>query len=176
MAEVETVAAGTETQLPVDEGKSPVDYEARIKQLEEELNQAKAAISRSNSNAADWKRKFNENVDAQKKAEVERLEAEKRDKEELARLRKKERIDGYKEKLIAAGADPASAALMANALPEEVGEEYFTATQSFFADQKKKIESDSLNNQPTLSVGTPPTAANMRTEEDDKFDRWWGLK
>ena len=51
-----------------------------------EITKLKAALSKANSEAADWKRQFRDKQTEQERAEAERAEAEKAMQEELASL------------------------------------------------------------------------------------------
>ena len=140
-----------------------------------EIVKLKAALSKANAEAADWKRQLREKQSEAERAEAERQEREKQREARIAELEARERISTYKDKLMEAGIDPAAADLMAKSLPDGVSDEYFAAVKTFNSSQRQAIETETLNKQPKLSVGTPPTSANMRTEEDAKYDRWWGL-
>ena len=140
-----------------------------------EILKLKAALSKANSEAAEWKKALREKQTEQERKEAELAEQRKLELEELESLRKEKRISGYKAKLMEAGVDHATADLMANALPDGVADEYFAAVKTFNSSQRQAIETETLNKQPKLSVGTPPTGASLRTEEDAKYDRWWGL-
>lgn len=175
MAENTEPKVGTETTLPVDEKKTSVDYEAEMKKLQAEIEKLKSTLSDRNSDVANWKRRYNENVDAQKQAEIAAKEKAEKEAEELEMLRKNFRITGYKSKLMEAGVDSATADLMANALPEGVGDEYFTATKNFLSNQRQVIEAETLKKQPGLSVGMPPAATDARKEELNKMRKAFGL-
>ena len=160
----------TEEQKPTAPAKSA---EEQLKELQAALTKANAAVSRANSEAADWKRKFNENVDKQKADEIARAEALKKDQEELAMYREKSRIDSYTAKLMKGGADAATAETMAKALPEGVEDSYFDAFAEFNKNQRKNLDLEALSKQPSLSVGLP--LAGQKSDEDKKLDKWFGL-
>ena len=168
MAEIDESKVKTEEAPPVVEDKKP-DNKA-----DEETNRWKAAISKSNSEAAEWKRKYLATLDEAKKRELEIEEARKAELEELETLRKDKRISTYKARLMDAGIDGATADLMATALPDGVGEDYFTALKTFNANQRKAADVASLNNQPGLSVGLPPSGS-AKTDFDMKLDKIFGL-
>lgn len=172
MAEMgETVKTETtEVKPPVVEPEK-----ADSKAENEEITRLKAALSRANSEAAEWKRNYKATLDEAKQKEMEASERRKAELEELEALRKDKRINTYKAKLMDAGVDGAAADLMAKALPDGVAEEYFTATKTFLSNQRQAIETESLKKQPQLSVGAPPTGNGLKTEEDAKYDRWFGL-
>lgn len=161
----------------VNEVKPPVvePKQADNKAENEEITRLKAALSKVNSECAEWKRQYKATLDEAKQKELDAEERRKAELAELEDLRKDRRINRYKAKLMDAGVDGATADLMANALPDGVGEEYFAAVKTFNGNQRQAIETASLNKQPPLSVGTPPSGASVKTEEDKKYDKWFGL-
>ena len=164
MAEIdESKVNETQEAPPVVEDKKP-DNKA-----DDETTRLKAAISRANSEAAEWKRKYTATLDEAKRKEVEAAEARKAELEELQTLRTEKRISTYKARL-----DGATADLMATALPDGVSEDYFTALKTFNANQRKAADVAALNNQPGLSVGLPP-ATGGKSEFDKQLDKIFGL-
>ncbi len=145
------------------------------KGLQDEITRLKEALSRANSSAADWKRQYKATLDEAKQKEMEAEERRKAELAELESLRTDKRINTYKARLMEAGVDGATADLMAKALPEGVGDEYFTATKTFLSNQRLELETAALKKQPPLSVGTPPSGGSIKSEEDKKYDRWFGL-
>ena len=141
---------------------------------DEEKTRLKAAISKANSEAAEWKRKYTATLDEAKRKEMEAAEARKAELEELETLRKDKRISTYKARLMDAGIDGATADLMATVLPDGVSDDYFTALKTFNANQRKAADVAALNNQPGLSVGLPP-AMGGKSEFDKQLDKIFGL-
>ena len=70
------------------------------------------------------------------------------------------------------GYDAQTAATMAASLPEGISEDFFNQQKSFLDAQKQLAKTEALNNQPGLSVGTPPATPN---KEDTDIRRWMGL-
>lgn len=140
-----------------------------------EIAKLKAALSRANSEAAEWRRKLNEKQTEQERAEMERAEREKERDARLAELEAKDRINTYTDKLMAAGYDTAIAKQMASALPDGVSDDYFAAQKSFIESQRQALEAASLKNQPGLSVGMPPTAEQAKKAEMNKLRGYAGL-
>lgn len=169
MAEIEKVTA-TETTPPVVEEKKP-DNKAE----NEEITRLKAALSRANAEAAEFKRQYKATLDEAKQKEFDLAAQRKAELEELETLRAEKRISGYKAKLMEAGIDAVTADTMANALPEGVSENYFAATKSFLEAQKQALEAEKLRNQPGLSVGMPPSPANANNERINKLRGYAGL-
>lgn len=154
--------------------KSIADLEAEIERLKAENEKQRGSISRASSDAADWKRKYKDTLDAQKQKELDDAEQRQKELEELEALRKEKRINTYAKKLMDAGVDHTTADLMANSLPDGVSEEYFGSLKTYLDNQRQAIDTATLNKQPGLSVGMPPTGA-QRSEEDIKLDKIFGL-
>lgn len=160
---IETTAETTpKTEAPKESPENP------------EVVKLKNALSRANSEAADWKRKYVENIDEQKRKELEAQEARQKELEELESLRRDKRINTYMTRLMDSGVDHASADIMAKALPDGVGDDYFNVMKSLIETKRQAEETAKLNSQPKLSVGMPPTGA-QKTEEDAKLDKIFGL-
>lgn len=171
MAEVEETKVATATTQeapPTVEGKKP-DSKA-----DEEITRLKAALSKANSEAAEWRRQYKATLDEAKQKELDAAESRKKELEELESLRKDKRISTYKARLMDAGFDGATADLMATALPEGVSEDYFTALKTFNANQRKAADVAALNKQPGLSVGLPPSGVG-KSDEDKMLDKIFGL-
>ena len=98
------------------------------------------------------------------------------DNDKIAELEAKDRVNTYRDKLIAAGFDNDTAILMAQALPAGVSDDYFTAVKAHNDIQRQGIETATLKNQPGQSVGMPPTAADAQKEEMNRLRKSFGLK
>ena len=167
MAEEIKTAETPDTPKPAPEQPKESPESAEIAKL-------KAALSKANSEAADWKRQLREKQTEQEREAAERAEREKAREARIAELEAKERVSNYKNKLLEASVDPASADIMAKALPEGVSDDYFATLKSFLSNQRQEVETATLNKQPGLSVGMPPTGV-QKTEEDIKLDKIFGL-
>lgn len=165
----------TETEAKAEDKKQEEKQTADVKELQAELEKLKKALSKSNSEAAQYKRERNDLMDETKRKEVEREEKEAERDKLLATYMERDRISTYTSKLMKAGVDSATAEIMAKALPEGVSEDYFTATETFLSNQKKNLEAAALNKQPGLSVGMPPTSADAQKAEMNKRRERFGL-
>lgn len=168
------VTGGGSAEAKPEPKKTVAELEAEIARLTALTENQKNSISRANTDAADWKRKYTATLDEAKQKELKLEEERQKEREELEALRKDKRISTYKSKLMEAGIDHATADLMANSLPDGVNEEYFNTLKAFNESQRQAIETATLNKQPGLSVGMPPTGA-AKTEEDMKLDKIFGL-
>lgn len=149
------------------------EFETPKNETDEKL---KAALSKANGEAAEWKRKYRETQTEQERQAAEAAEEMAKVKAENAEWRAKERVSSYANKLMSAGVDADTADLMAKSLPEGVSDDYFTAYKSFMENTRKEIESAALSKQPGLSVGAPPTAKQAEADEMNKLRRYAGLK
>lgn len=153
-----------------------LNQEIEVEQTEPaDVTKLKTSLSKANSEAAEYKRLLREKQTEAERAEADRAEREKALQDELASYRDKERISTYKANLMGAGIDEPTADLMAKSLPEGVSDEYFLATKSFLDNQRQKLLTESINKQPGLSVGTPPTAAQAEREEENLLRKHMGL-
>lgn len=153
-----------------------LNQEIEVEQTEPaDVTKLKTSLSKANSEAAEYKRLLREKQTEAERAEADRAEREKALQDELASYRDRERISTYKANLMGAGIDEPTADLMAKSLPEGVSDEYFQATKSFLDNQRQKLLTESINKQPGLSVGTPPTAAQAEREEENLLRKRMGL-
>lgn len=136
----------------------------------------KEAVQRANAEAADYKRQLREKQTEAERAEAERAEREKTMQEELARYRTNERISGYQAKLMASGYDAETARVMATALPEGIGDDFFAAHKTFMDSKFQEMEAAALNQQPKLSVGNPMTGQTAEEIETAKLRKWMGIR
>ena len=140
-----------------------------------DLNKLKASLSKSNSEAAEYKRLLREKQTEAERAEQERAEKDRERDELLKTLLEEKRVSTYTANLMAAGYDAETAAVLAKNLPDGVSDEYFAANKAFLEKQKQAYVSESINKQPGLSVGTPPTAAQAQRDEENKMRSYFGL-
>lgn len=170
-----------ESKVKTDEVPPVVEEKKPDSKADDEITKLKGSLSRACSDAAEWKRKYVATLDDAKQKELKAAEAaeaaakeREAERAELEDLRAFKRVSTYKEKLIDAGYDLATADVMAKSLPEGVSDDYFAAQKAFNASQRQALETAKLNSQPKLSVGTPPSGI-AKSEEDAKYDRWFGL-
>jgi hypothetical protein len=164
MAKIDTTKIeGFDGMSAEDKLNALLTYEMPDAPTAEENSKLKALLSKSNTEAANYKRQMLEKDEALKakmteaeKAEAERAERDKQMQEELSAYKAKERLATYATKLMANGFDAEAAAKMAAGLPEGVTDDYFSAQGAFLASMKQTMESQALNKQPGLSTGTPP--------------------
>lgn len=144
--------------------------EEELKELKASLAKANALVSKANSEAADWKRKYTSTLDEAKAAALKAEEQRNAELEELKSLR----ADKRARKLMEAGYDSPTAELMAKVLPDDIGDDFYIAQKTFLDNQRKQADVNALNNQPKLSVGLPPSGAG-KSEMDKALDKIFGL-
>lgn len=169
MSEIDETKTKTEQAPAVEEKK------AEIKPESDEVAKLKAALSRANSEAAEWKRQYKATLDEQKQKELDAADKRKAELEELESLRRERRVNLYAKRLMEAGYDSVSADQMANSLPDGVADTYFESVKAFNEKQKQLIAASALDNQKGLSVGLPPTAASAQKDEINKLRGYAGL-
>ena len=159
------------------DGYSEMSAEDKIKALEAfefeapkqtddgEVKRLKEALSKSNSEAASWKRQLHEKMSEAEKADADRKEREQQIEEELKNLRKDKTIATLEKAYLAAGYPAELAAASAVAQAEGDTDTVLKNQMAYLSETRKKLESEALNKQPPLSVGNPP-AGKPLTEED----------
>ena len=149
---------------------TPEELQARIKALESELVKQKAATSNASTDAADWKRKYRETLDANERAKQEQADSLENLQKELASYKQKEKTSTYTAKLIGAGYDATTAATMAAALPEGLEDTFFEGQKAFLENQKKAYEAARMGGQPPLTGGKEPTSQNPPVDTSKMTD------
>ena len=142
----------------------------------EEVTKLKNALSKANSDAAEWKRQFREKQTEQERAEAERAEREKAVEEELRGLRRDKTVSGYVAQCLALGYDKDLALRAAEAMADNDAATIFACQQDFLEAKQKELEAAALNKQPTITSGAPPTAQAAEAEAYNKMRVAWGLK
>ena len=139
-----------------------------------EVDKLKAALSKANSEAAEYKRQLREKQSAAEREAAERAEQEKAMREELETLRKEKAVTDYTNKALEVGFDTETAALAANAMADGDMNAVFDALKAFVEATKTRLNNEALNRQPGLSTGIPPTK-NATTDSDmEQMRRWMG--
>lgn len=151
------------------------EFETPAPQDSEEVTKLKTALSKANSDAAEWKRQFREKQTEQERAEAERAEREKAVEDELRTLRRDKTVSGYQAQYLALGYDKELALKAAEATADGDAATILACQQSFLEAKTKELEAAALNKQPTLSVGAPPSAGNADLEAENKLRAVMGL-
>jgi hypothetical protein len=170
------------------EGYAEMSAEDKLKALEEfefeaptpkdssdEVNKLKTALSKANSDAAEWKRQFREKQTEAERAEAERAEREKAVEDELRTLRRDKTVSGYQAQCLALGYTQELALRAAEAMADNDAAAIMACQQEFLDAKQKELEAAALNKQPTLTTGSPPTAKVAELDAYNKQRKAWGL-
>lgn len=157
-------------------GYAEMSAEEKLKALEEyeieapkdnsnEVSNLKEALSKANSQAAEWKRQFREKQTEQERAEAERAEREKAVEDELRSLRRDKAVSGYVAQCLALGYDKDLALRAAEAMADGDAASVLACQQDFLENKKKELEAAALGKQPPITPGKPPKGES----DDDKL-------
>ena len=141
----------------------------------DEVTKLKAALSKANSDAAEWKRQYRQGLDDAKRAEEERKEREEAIENELRTLRRDKTVSGFVAQCLALGYDKDLALRAAEAMADNDAAAIMACQQDFLEAKKKELEAAALNKQPTLTPGTPATAKQAEVEAQNKIRSYMGL-
>ena len=168
-------------------GYSEMSAEDKLKALEEyefetpapketeEVTKLKNALSKANSDAAEWKRQFREKQTEAERAEAERKEHEAAVEDELRTLRRDKTVSGYIAQYLALGYTQELALKAAEATADNDAAVIMSCQQEYLAAKTKELEAAALNKQPTLTPGAPPTAKQAELETENKLRQRFGL-
>lgn len=151
------------------------EFEAPKPASTDEAEKLKAALSKANSEAAEFKRALREKQTEQERAEAERAEREKAVEEELRGLRRDKTVSGFVAQCLALGYDKDLALRAAEAMADNDAATIFECQQTFLEEKKKELEAAALNQQPTITSGSPPTAKEATNEATNQLRRAMGL-
>ena len=170
------------------EGYADMTAEDKLKALEEfefeapaskdnsdEVTKLKTALSKANSDAAEWKRQFREKQTEAERAEAERQEREAAVENELRELRRDKTVSGFMAQCLALGYDKELALRAAEAMADNDAAAIMACQQDFLEAKTKELEMTALNKQPGLTSGSPPTAKDADKDELNKLRRYAGL-
>ena len=140
-----------------------------------EVDKLKAALSKANSEAAEYKRQLREKQSAAEREAAERAEQDKAMREELETLRKEKAVTDYTNRALETGFDAETAAQAANAMADGDMSAVFDALKAFVEATKTRLENEALNRHPGLSTGVPPTTKTTADSDMDQMRRWMGV-
>lgn len=120
-----------------------------------EIQRLKEAVSKANSEAADYKKQLRaKQTDDEAKAQQDAEEREAMQKE-LEGLRREKAVSAYQAKFLGLGYDAESAEKAAKALQAGDFDTVFATQEKFIETAKKDAVAGSLKHQPTLTGGAP---------------------
>ena len=141
----------------------------------DEVAKLKNALSKANSDAAEWKRQFREKQTEAERAEAERKEHEAAVEEELRTLRRDKTVGEYVAQCLSLGYEKDLALKAAEAMADNDAAAIMECQQEFLAAKTKELEATALNKQPSLTPGSPPTATQADKDAINKERRYFGL-
>ena len=141
------------------------EFETPAPKDSEEVTKLKTALSKANSDAAEWKRQFREKQTEAERAEAERAEREKAVEDELRMLRRDKTVSGYVASCLSLGYGKDLAQRAAEAMADGDAAKIMECQQEFLEAKTKELEAEALGKQPPLTPGKPPEAES----DDDKL-------
>jgi len=163
------------------EGYSEMTLEEKIAALEayeyedysSELERYKNAVSKANSEAAMWKKKYNAFLSEEERKKNEAEEEMNKIREELETLRKEKLESDHRAKLIALGYDENLATETAKALVNGETEKLFVALKKHQESLEKQIRADVLKDtpKPKAGSGTKPEITKEQFDEMSYTER-----
>lgn len=125
------------------------EYEDNAAELEKQKN----ALSKANSEAAEWKRKHNALLSEEEKKKQEDADKLAQMEQELADLRKGKTVSEYKAEFVAQGYDEALAEETAKALADGDSAKVFANQSKFLEEYAKKVKADAIKKTPKPGAG-----------------------
>lgn len=151
------------------------EFEAPAPKDNDEVTKLKTALSKANSEAAEYKRALREKQSEQERTEAERKEHEAAIEEELKTLRRDKTVSGYLAQCLSLGYDKALALRAAEAMADNDAAAIISCQQEFLEAKTKELEAAALNKQPTLTPGAPPSGKSAEELAEDKMRKYFGL-
>lgn len=125
------------------------EYEDNAAELEKQKN----ALSKANSEAAEWKRKHNALLSEEEKKKQEDADKLAQMEQELSDLRKAKTVSEYKAKFVAQGYDETLAEETAQAYADGDSAKVFANQSKFLEEYAKKVKADALKKTPKPTPG-----------------------
>ena len=151
------------------------EFEAPAPRENDEVTKLKAALSKANSDAAEWKRQFREKQTEAERAEAERKEHEAAVEDELRTLRRDKDVSGYVAQYLALGYTQELALKAAEATADHDAATIMSCQQEYIEAKTKELEAAALNKQPSITPGAPPTAKDADKDAINKTRGYFGL-
>ena len=139
------------------------------------MTKLKAALSKANNDAAEWKRQFREKQTEAERAEAERKEHEAAVEDELRTLRRDKTVSGYIAQYLALGYTQELALKAAEATADNDAATIMSCQQEYIEAKTKELEAAALNKQPSITPGAPPTAKDADKDAINKTRGYFGL-
>lgn len=141
----------------------------------DEISRLKSALSKSNSEAADYRKKWQATLSEQERAEAERQQRDQEREARIAELEKKEAIGNFKANFLSTGYSAELAESSARAMVEGNNAQVFADMNAFIAEKTKQLQAEALNNQPSITNGSPVVQPAPEDEITSAFRKAIGL-
>lgn len=155
--------------------KSTQDLENEIAALKDMLAKQKLATDNASKDASEWKKKYRDTQSDQERQASEIAERQAQMEAQLKDYQARERISNYQAQLVGVGYDVETAKIMAEALPEGIGTEFFETQKQFLANKTQEITAQAMKNQPPLASGKPISPQDLPDKETEDFRKAAGL-
>jgi hypothetical protein len=119
-----------------------------------EVERYKNAVSKANSEAAEWKKKHNALLSEEEKKKQDDVDSLSKMQKELEDLRKDKTVSEYKAKFLAQGYAETLASETAQALAEGDTAKVFANNQKFLEEYAKNLKADALKKTPKPPAGS----------------------
>lgn len=167
---------GYDAMTPEEKLAALEAYEIPQPQEDPSVSKLKAAVSRANGEAAEYKRQLREKQTEQERMAAEQEEQARLMKEQLAALQREKTISTYKASYLSLGYDEALASASAQAITDGDMDTFFANQKVFLETQKQRLEAEALNRQPKPSAGTTLTPHEIEEQEIAKLRKQFGLR
>ena len=121
----------------------------------DEITRLENALPKSNSEAADYRKKWQSTLSEQERIEAERQQRENDMQTQLNTLLKEKQTSEYEKSFLATGYSPELAKSSATAMADGNNAQVFADMNAFIAERTKQLQAEALNNQPQLTNGSP---------------------
>lgn len=125
-----------------------------------EIGRLKNALSKSNADAADWKRKYQDTLDDAGRKAADEAEATKQLQEELNRMKREMTVSGYKASYVGMGYSESEAAKIAESLADGKIDDVLARQKAHQEKLTEQIKKDLLK-------GTPRPDGSQDDKDDD---------
>jgi len=122
---------------------------------DDEISRLKNALSKSNSEAADYRKKWQATLSEQERIEAERQQREADMQTQLNSLLREKQTSEFEKNFLATGYSPELAKSSATAMVDGNNAQVFSDMNTFIAERMKQMQAEALNTQPQLTQGSP---------------------
>lgn len=141
----------------------------------DEITRLKNALSKSNSEAADYRKKWQATLSEQERIEAERQQREADMQTQLNSLLREKQTSEFEKNFLATGYSPELAKSSATAMVDGNNAQVFADMNTFIAERMKQMQAEALNTQPQLTQGSPVVQPTPEDEMTAAFRKAIGL-